>query len=752
MKYKIFCMAACLLLASCSGQKSGNSTDERDRFISELISKMTVKEKIGQLNLSGGDVPGVLSGTDGLDDAIRSGMITSTGWNDVKELRRLQRIAVEESRMGIPLMCGLDVIHGLGTIFPTPLALSCSWNPDLIKRTARVAAIEATAMGCNWTYSPMVDIARDPRWGRIAEGSGEDPYLGSVIARAMVEGYQGEDLSDSTTLMACVKHFALYGASEAGRDYNTVDMSKVRMYNEYLPPYKAAVDVGCGSVMSSFNVIDGVPASGNKWLLTTLLRDEWGFKGFVVSDYDSIGEMVQHGMGDLTQVSALALKAGMDMDMMTKGYVTTLEKSLEKGLVSGQDIDLACRRVLEAKYNLGLFDDPYRYLDTLRKATDFMTEANMRVAREAAAESVVLLKNEDNLLPLERCGTIAVIGPMAFTKQDLLGMWSGSWDEKSLTIAEAIRESAGENARVIEAVGCHLTDEPKLADYTGIVPDPEANMDLVRQAVRTASQADAVVAVLGEPRSWSGEACSRSDISLPESQRILLKALCATGKPVILVLANGRPLAVEQETGLAGAVVEAWHGGSQAAKGLADVIFGDVNPSAKLSVTFPRSVGQIPIYYNCLNTGRPQDPDDHYTSKYLDIPNEPLFPFGFGLSYTSFSYGSLNADKKELQGDGDVLNVSVSLKNTGSREGTEIVQLYVGDPVASISRPIKELKDFKRVSLEPGEEKEVVFKVTTEQLKFYNSALEYGWEPGLFNIFVGFSSSDVQKVSVNWQK
>ncbi len=745
-------MAACLLLASCSGQKSGNSTDERDRFISELISKMTVKEKIGQLNLSGGDVPGVLSGTDGLDDAIRSGMITSTGWNDVKELRRLQRIAVEESRMGIPLMCGLDVIHGLGTIFPTPLALSCSWNPDLIKRTARVAAIEATAMGCNWTYSPMVDIARDPRWGRIAEGSGEDPYLGSVIARAMVEGYQGEDLSDSTTLMACVKHFALYGASEAGRDYNTVDMSKVRMYNEYLPPYKAAVDVGCGSVMSSFNVIDGVPASGNKWLLTTLLRDEWGFKGFVVSDYDSIGEMVQHGMGDLTQVSALALKAGMDMDMMTKGYVTTLEKSLEKGLVSGQDIDLACRRVLEAKYNLGLFDDPYRYLDTLRKATDFMTEANMRVAREAAAESVVLLKNEDNLLPLERCGTIAVIGPMAFTKQDLLGMWSGSWDEKSLTIAEAIRESAGENARVIEAVGCHLTDEPKLADYTGIVPDPEANMDLVRQAVRTASQADAVVAVLGEPRSWSGEACSRSDISLPESQRILLKALCATGKPVILVLANGRPLAVEQETGLAGAVVEAWHGGSQAAKGLADVIFGDVNPSAKLSVTFPRSVGQIPIYYNCLNTGRPQDPDDHYTSKYLDIPNEPLFPFGFGLSYTSFSYGSLNADKTELQGDGDVLNVSVSLKNTGSREGTEIVQLYVGDPVASISRPIKELKDFKRVSLEPGEEKEVVFKVTTEQLKFYNSALEYGWEPGLFNIFVGFSSSDVQKVSVNWQK
>lgn len=741
---------AALTLSSC-----GNTTDSgdaaMDKFIDSLMSKMTVDEKIGQLNLSGGDIPGVLSGTDGVDEAIRMGLLTSTGWNTVPELRRLQEIAVNESRLGIPLMCGLDVIHGFGTIFPIPLAISCAWDTTLVERSARIAAVEASACGVNWTYSPMVDIARDARWGRIAEGSGEDPWWGSKVAAAMVRGYQGDNLADSTTIMACVKHFALYGASEAGRDYNTVDMSRVRMYNEYLAPYKGAVDAGCGSAMSSFNVIEGIPASGNKWLLTDLLRGEWNFDGFVVSDYDSVGEMTYHGLGDTQTVSALALKAGLDMDMMTSGYITTLKKSLEEGKISEKNIDRACRRILEAKYKLGLFEDPYRYLDEKRSVEDFMTDEHLEFARLIAQKSIVLLKNQGNILPLSKKGTIAVVGPMAFTKEDLLGMWSGTNDQKSLTIAEAFQEAVGTSARIVTAKGCHLTDDAQLASETGDTPNPAENEKLIREAVAKSAGADVIVAVLGESRLWSGEACSRADIGLPKSQQDLLKALLKTGKPVVLALANGRPMTLEWEDANCPAIVEAWHGGAEAARALTDVIFGDVNPSGKLTATFPRTVGQIPIYYNHLNTGRPRVAEDHYTSKYLDIPNEPLYPFGYGLSYTEFKYSDITLSKSSLKGD-ETLIASVDVTNAGEREGEEVVQLYIGDPAASISRPVKELKGFQKISLKPGETQTVSFKIGTECLKFYNSDLEYVWEPGAFNIFIGTSSADVKSASVDWEK
>lgn len=744
-------LAASAVLVSSCGCAVDKGQTEMDKFVSGLMSRMTVEEKIGQLNLSGGGIPGVLSGTDGLDEAIRQGLLTSTGWNNVKELRRLQDIAVNETRLGIPLMCGLDVIHGFGTIFPIPLAISCSWDTTLVERSARIAAVEASANGCNWTYSPMVDIARDARWGRIAEGSGEDPWLGARMAAAMVRGYQGDNLADSTTILACVKHFALYGAAEAGRDYNTVDMSKVRMYNEYLAPYKGAVDAGCGSAMSSFNVIEGIPASGNRWLLTDLLRGQWGFKGFVVSDYDSVGEMTQHGLGDTQEVSALALKAGLDMDMMTSGYVTTLKKSLDEGRISEKDIDTACRRILEAKYKLGLFDDPYRYLDEERAEKDFMTEEHLKFARLIAQKSIVLLKNDRGILPLEKKGTIAVVGPMAFTKEDLLGMWSGTNDQKSATIADAFKEAVGKSAGVVEAEGCHLTDDVQLAGITGLTPDFEDNQRLIREAVAKSYAADVVVAVLGEPRCWTGEACSRADIGLPQSQKDLLKALLKTGKPLVLVLANGRPMTLEWEDANCPAIVEAWHGGAEAARALTDVVFGDVNPSGKLTATFPRSVGQIPIYYNHLNTGRPMVAEDHYTSKYLDISNDPLYPFGYGLSYTEFKYSELTLSKASLKGD-EILTASVEVTNVGKREGEETVQLYIGDPAASISRPLKELKGFRKIHLKPGESQTVCFDIDVELLKFYNSDLEYVWEPGRFNIFIGTSSEDVRTASVTWER
>jgi len=733
-----------------------------DSFISDLMKKMTVEEKIGQLNLTtaGGFVTGT-AGNDKLLEKLQKGQIGGmlNGFS-VASMKSSQEVAVKESPNHIPILFGMDVIHGYKTIFPIPLAMSCMWDMELLEKSARIAAQEATANGISWTYSPMVDIARDPRWGRIAEGSGEDPWLGSQIAKALIKGYQGNDLSLNNTMMACVKHFALYGAAEAGRDYNTVDMSRVAMYNDWFPPYKAAVEAGAGSAMTSFNVVDAVPATGNRWLLTELLRDQWGFKGFVVTDYTATNEMINHGMGDLQTVSALALRAGTDMDMVGEGFLTTLKKSLDEGKVTLADIDLACRRVLEAKYRLGLFDDPYRYLNEERAKTEVLTPANLKTARDIAARSMVLLKNDKQILPLKKSGTIAVVGPLGNSKGDMLGTWAMGGDEKTVsTIVDGIKNIGGSTVKVIYAKGSEFSDNPKLSKTTnplGIsttqsTEKPQASAQLLKDALTTASKADVVIAVLGEPSAWSGEASSMSDIGLQKVQQELLKALVATGKPVVLVLINGRPMTLGWENENVGAILEAWAGGTETGNGVATVLFGDYNPSGKLTTTFPLSVGQIPLYYNHKNTGRPMQAENKFSSKYLDIQNEPLFPFGFGLSYTTFNYSDIKLSKTELKGE-DKLSVIFTLTNTGKFAGEEVVQLYIQDPAASISRPVKELKNFKKVLLQPGEKKEIRMDVSTEDLKFYNSDLKYDWESGEFVIYVGTNSRDVKSAKVSWVK
>jgi beta-glucosidase len=735
---------------------------EMDSFIRNLMKKMTIEEKIGQLNLtiSGGYVTGAAINDD-VQKKIRAGQIGGIlNSFSIESMRAMQELAINESPGKIPILFGMDVIHGFRTIFPIPLALSCTWDTDRIRTTARVAAREATANGICWTYSPMVDIARDPRWGRIAEGSGEDPWLGSQIAMAMVKGYQGDDLSANNTMMACVKHFALYGGAEAGRDYNTVDIGRVTMYNYWLPPYKAAIDAGAGSVMTSFNVVDGVPATGNSWLLTEILRNQWGFGGFVVTDYTSINEMMNHGMGDLQQVSALALRAGTDMDMVGEGFLTTLKKSLDEGSITENEINTACRRILEAKYKLGLFEDPFRYMDTERSKKETATPENLKEAREVAARSIVLLKNDKELLPLKKKGTIAVIGPLGDSKPDMLGTWAMGGDaENIVTVFAGIKNAAGDNAKILYAKGCELTDMPGMMNIFNPLgaqggeekkENKTAEM-MLKEALALANQSDVVVAVLGESAAWSGEAASRSEINIPQTQTNLLKALLSTGKPVVLVLVNGRPLTLTWEDKYVPAIVEAWNGGSEAGNAIADVLFGDYNPSGKLTATFPRSVGQIPLYYNHLNTGRPATPENKFSSKYLDVPNEPLYPFGYGLSYTTFTYGDLKPDKTELI-DNETLNVSVSVSNTGRYAGEEVVQLYIRDPVASISRPVKELKGFKKVLIKQGETVDVKFSLTTEELKFYNSEFKYDWEPGDYIIYIGTNSRDTKSVKVTWKK
>lgn len=732
-----------------------------DLFISSLMKKMTVEEKIGQLNLitSDGFVTGSAKSSN-IEKKIRAGHLGSIlNSFSVSEMRAMQDIAVKESPNKIPILYGMDVIHGFKTIFPIPLAMSCSWDIERLEGAARIAAIEATASGIAWTYSPMVDIARDPRWGRIAEGSGEDPWLGSRIAEALVRGYQGTDLKKSNTMMACVKHFALYGAAEAGRDYNTVDMSRVTMYNDFLPPYKAAFDAGAGSAMTSFNVVDAVPATGNKWLLTKLLRDEWGFTGFVVTDYTAINEMTAHGMGNLKEVSALALNAGTDMDMVGEGFLTTLKKSLDEGNVTMQSIDLACKRVLEAKYKLGLFDDPYLYLDASRAGTDILTPANRKAARELAARSVVLLKNDKQILPIKRTGTIAVIGPLADSKKDMLGTWAMGGDINSVSsVLDGLKSSGGNNVTVLYSKGSEYTNDPMLAKSSApqlrqgqSVPAVKSSEVLIKEAVETANKADVVIAVLGEAVEWSGEAASRSELNIPLSQQNLLKALIETGKPVVLVLVNGRPLTLSWEDSHVSAIVEAWALGTESGNAIADVLFGDYNPAGRLTATFPRSVGQIPLYYNHKNTGRPMSPENKYSSKYLDIQNEPLYPFGYGLSYTTFTCSEITLNKNKLKGN-ETLTAKISIANTGKLAGEEVVQVYLRDVAASISRPVKELKNFKKIMIQPGETKEVIFEIKPEDLKFYNSELKYDWESGEFMIFVGPNSRDVKSAKFDWQK
>lgn len=737
--------------------------EKMDSFINSLMSKMTVEEKIGQLNLNAG--ASFVTGNainEKTREKIKSGSLGAI-LNDfsIQSIKASQDVAVNESPHHIPLLFGMDVIHGYRTTFPIPLAMSCTWDMELIEKSARIAAEEATANGVNWTYSPMVDIARDPRWGRIAEGSGEDPYLGSIIARVLVNGYQGDDLSLNNTMMACVKHFALYGAAEAGRDYNTVDISKISMYNDWLPPYRAAVDAGAGSVMTSFNVIDAVPATGNYWLLTRLLRDEWGFEGFVVTDYTAINEMIPHGMGDLQTVSALALTAGTDMDMVGEGFLTTLKKSLDEGKVSIADIDQACRRVLEAKYRLGLFDDPYRYINEERSKSSVLTPENRQVARAIAERSIVLLKNEKQILPLKKTGSIAVIGPLAGSSADMLGTWAMGGDAKqTVNILDGIRNAVGKNANVIYAKGSELTDNPLLMKASNPLGSPASQKasspaknagQLLDEAVQTAGKADVILAVLGEASAWSGEASSMTDIGLQKVQQNLLKELVKTGKPVILVLVNGRPMTIAWENDNVSAIVETWALGVEAGNAIANVLFGDYNPSGKLTTTFPANVGQIPLYYNHRNTGRPMDPGNKFTSKYLDSSNEPVYPFGYGLSYTSFEYSDIKLNRTSFKGN-DVLAATITLSNTGKYAGEEVMQVYVGDPVASISRPVKELKDFRKILLQPGEKQEITFEITPDDLMFYNSELKYDWESGDFIVYIGSNSRDVKSAKVTWEK
>ena len=752
MKFKSIIITMAVALSALTAHAVDQA--KMNQFIDDLMGKMTLQEKIGQLNLpvtgdiiTGSTVSGDVVGK------IKAGQVGGLfNMKGVQSIRALQEVAVKQSRLGIPLIFGMDVIHGYETVFPIPFAMSMSWDMDAIRNSARIASIEATADGICWTFSPMVDICREPRWGRMSEGNGEDPFLGSAICRAMIEGYQGADLTDKATMMACVKHFALYGAPEAGRDYNTVDMSRVRMFNEYFPPYKAGVEAGAGSYMTSFNVIDYIPATGNHWLLTEVLRDRWGFDGFVVTDYTAISEMTNHGMGDLQTVSALALKAGTDMDMVADGFLGTLEKSLSEGKVTMADIDKACRRILEAKYKLGLFDDPYRYLDPKRAKKEVYTDEHRAAARQLATETFVLLQNKDNVLPLKRTGKIALVGPLANTRANMPGTWSvAAASDRYSTLLEAMRRAVGDKAEVMYAKGCNVCYDAELEKNStmfGREMRDERPVDVMRdEAVRIAKQCDVIVAAMGEPSEMSGESSSRSELTILDAQKDLLEALKATGKPIVLLNFSGRATVMDWEVENIPTILNVWFGGSEAADAICDVVFGDVAPSGKLTVTMPRNVGQIPIYYNHLNTGRP-NPQwfTKFTTNYLDVPNDPLFPFGYGLSYTTFEYSPMTLSSEAMTTSGNI-TASVTVTNTGNCLADEIVQLYIRDMVGSIARPVQELKGFERITLKPGESRTVNFNINADLLKFYNKDLQYVCEPGDFEVMIGSNSRDVQRKS-----
>lgn len=751
-----------LLLSACAvlHVNAQQNDPKMDSFINDLMAKMTLEEKIGQLNLpSEGDIITGLGSNSNIAGKIRKGQVG--GMFNIKgaeKIKNIQKIAVEESRMKIPMLFGMDVIHGYETVFPIPLGIACSWDMQAIELSARIAAIEASADGINWTFSPMVDIARDPRWGRVSEGSGEDPFLGGAIAKAMIKGYQGKDnsFSDKTNILACVKHFALYGAGEAGRDYNTADMSHIRMHNDYFYPYKAAVEQGVGSVMASFNVVDMVPAHANKWLLTDVLRTQWGFNGFVVADYGGIAEVTSHGLGELKQASMLAMNAGLDMDMVAEGYLSTLAASVKEGKVSEEHVDKACRRVLEAKYKLGLFKDPYKFCDSKRAKKEIYTAEHRAIARKTASESFVLLKNEGNVLPLDKSKTIAVIGPLANTKSNMVGTWSvAARLEKPLSLVEGLKDVAGKKANILHAVGSNLIEDAKMQqDATmfgrDIPRDNRSEEELTAEALKIAAQADVIVAAMGEASEMSGESSSRTDIGIPAVQKRLLEKLVATGKPVVLVLFAGRPMTLVWEQENVPAILNVWFGGTEAAQAIGDVLFGDVNPSGKLVSTFPRNVAQIPLYYNHLMTGRPASDKgfEKFRSNYMDEKNAPLYPFGFGLSYTTFEYSDITLSAAEMDAAGSI-TATVTVKNTGTRQGAEVVQLYIRDVVGSISRPVKELKGFEKITLKPGESKKVTFTITNDLLKFYNTELKHASEPGAFQVMVGGSSDAVKTATFN---
>lgn len=749
----IFCFLSCNTYQAQTQVKPQKSIEQK---VDSIIQLMTLDEKLGQLNLpSSGDITTGQAKSSDIAKKIEEGRVGGLfNIKTVEKILEVQKVAMEKSRLKIPLLFGMDVIHGYETTFPIPLGLSSSWDMPMIEKTARIAAIEASADGINWTFSPMVDLSRDARWGRVSEGSGEDVYLGSQIAIAMVKGYQGTDLTDNKTIMACVKHFALYGASEAGRDYNTVDMSRIKMYNDFLPPYKAAIDAGVGSVMASFNEIDGIPATGNKWLMTDLLRTDWGFDGFVVTDYTGINEMVDHGMGDLQAVSAMAINAGIDMDMVGEGLLTTLEKSYKEGKVSMETIDTAVKRILTAKYELGLFDDPYKYCDVNRAKTEIFTDEHRAFARKVSAESMVLLKNDKQTLPLKKSGTIALIGPLANNAVNMAGTWSvATKQEKSIPLLEGLKTVVGDKAKILYAKGSNLAKdleyEKRVTMFGKDIPrDGRTDKQMLDEALEIASKSDVIIAALGESAEMSGESSSRTNLDIPQIQKDLLQALLKTGKPVVLVMFTGRPLTIQEEVETVPAILNVWFPGSEAGLAISDVLFGDVNPSGKLTATFPRNVGQIPIYYNHKNTGRPLNNKEgifeKFRSNYLDVRNEPLFPFGYGLSYTTFDYSNLKLSTNQIDMNGTI-DVSVDVKNSGNYDGKEVVQLYIRDLVGSVTRPVKELKAFEKVEIKKGETKTVTFKLTVEDLKFYNSNLDFVAEPGQFHVFVGTNSDTTMK-------
>ena len=753
--------AAFLSTAAIQAQKS---PQDMDRFIDALMKKMTVEEKIGQLNLpvSGEIVTGQAQNSDvakKIEQGLVGGLLNLKG---VEKIRDVQKLAIEKSRLGIPLIFGMDVVHGYETIFPIPLGLSCSWDMEAIRKSARVAAIEASADGISWTFSPMVDISRDPRWGRVSEGNGEDPFLGGAIAKAMVSGYQGIDLNNqlkrNDEIMACVKHFALYGAGEAGRDYNTVDMSRNRMFNEYMYPYQAAVDAGVGSVMASFNEIDGVPATANKWLMTDVLRKQWGFDGFVVTDFTGISEMIAHGIGDLQTVSARALNAGVDMDMVSEGFTGTIKKSIDEGKISMETLDKACRRILEAKYKLGLFDNPYKYCDLKRPKRDIFTKEHRDAARKIAGESFVLLKNDKSgssanpTLPLKKEGTVAVIGPLANTCSNMPGTWSVAARLNDYpSVYEGLKEMMKGKVNITYAKGSNLISDAAYEERAtmfgrSLNRDNRTDKEMLDEALKVAANADVIIAALGESSEMSGESSSRTNLALPDVQRTLLEALLKTGKPVVLTLFTGRPLTLTWEQEHVPAILNVWFGGSEAAYAIGDVLFGDVNPSGKLTMTFPKNVGQIPLFYNHKNTGRPLLEGkwfEKFRSNYLDVDNDPLYPFGYGLSYTNFQYSDITLSAPTMGQDGSV-TAMVTVTNTGKYDGAEVVQLYIRDLVGSITRPVKELKGFDKIFLKAGESKTVSFKITPELLRFYDYELNYVAEPGDFDIMIGGNSQSVK--------
>nr|WP_303775089.1 beta-glucosidase BglX [Bacteroides intestinalis] len=753
--------AAFLSTAAIQAQKS---PQDMDRFIDALMKKMTVEEKIGQLNLpvSGEIVTGQAQNSDvakKIEQGLVGGLLNLKG---VEKIRDVQKLAIEKSRLGIPLIFGMDVVHGYETIFPIPLGLSCSWDMEAIRKSARIAATEASADGISWTFSPMVDISRDPRWGRVSEGNGEDPFLGGAIAKAMVSGYQGIDLNNqlkrNDEIMACVKHFALYGAGEAGRDYNTVDMSRNRMFNEYMYPYQAAVDAGVGSVMASFNEIDGVPATANKWLMTDVLRKQWGFDGFVVTDFTGISEMIAHGIGDLQTVSARALNAGVDMDMVSEGFTGTIKKSIDEGKISMETLDKACRRILEAKYKLGLFDNPYKYCDLKRPKRDIFTKEHRDAARKIAGESFVLLKNDKSgasanpTLPLKKEGTVAVIGPLANTRSNMPGTWSVAARLNDYpSVYEGLKEMMAGKVNITYAKGSNLISDAAYEERAtmfgrSLNRDNRTDKEMLDEALKVAANANVIIAALGESSEMSGESSSRTNLDLPDVQRTLLEALLKTGKPVVLTLFTGRPLTLTWEQEHVPAILNVWFGGSEAAYAIGDVLFGDVNPSGKLTMTFPKNVGQIPLFYNHKNTGRPLPEGkwfEKFRSNYLDVDNNPLYPFGYGLSYTNFQYSDITLSAPTIGQDGSV-TAMVTVTNTGKYDGAEVVQLYIRDLVGSITRPVKELKGFDKIFLKAGESKTVSFKITPELLRFYDYELNFVAESGDFDIMIGGSSQSVK--------